>query len=76
MVRANLLIPRASRITFCHGYLTIQETNKKYQDMYKRSKKINENDIFIVADPDWTHPDHPYGLSFFSRKKIRPLYLV
>ena len=34
--------------------------------MYKRSKKINENDIFIVADPDWTHPDHPYGLAFFS----------
>ena len=26
----------------------------------------NEGDIFIFSDPDWTHPDYPYGLTLFD----------
>jgi len=69
IVKANLLIPKGFENNLLSWLCNFQETNKKYQDMYKRSKKIEENEIFIVADPDWTHPDHPYGLTFFSPKE-------
>jgi len=66
MVKANLLIPKGFENNVLSWLCNFQEITTKYSAMYKRSKKINENDIFIVADPDWTHPDHPYGLAFFS----------
>ncbi len=66
MVKANLLIPKGFENNLLSWLCNFQEINAKYSAMYKKSKKINENDIFIVADPDWTHPDHPYGLAFFS----------
>ena len=69
MVKANLLIPKGFENNLLSWLCNFQEMNKKYRDMYKRSKKINENEIFIVADPEWTHPDHPYGLTFFSPKE-------
>ncbi len=25
--------------------------------MYKKSREINEGDIFVFSDPDWTHPE-------------------
>lgn len=69
MVKANLLIPKGFENNMLSWLCNFQEITAKYSAMYKRSKKIAENDIFIVADPDWTHPDHPYGLSFFSPKE-------
>src|SRR5574344_855087 len=55
MVKAHLLIPE-----------NFQIVNKEYENMYKNSKEIKENDLFIFSNPDWTHPDLPYGLTFFD----------
>jgi phosphoenolpyruvate carboxykinase (ATP) len=39
--------------------------------MYVRSRRISETDgdVYLFADPDWTHPDFPLGLAFFSPKE-------
>jgi phosphoenolpyruvate carboxykinase (ATP) len=66
MVKANLLVPKGFENTVLSWLVNFQETNEKYKKMYKKSKKINENDIFIVSDPNWSHEDFPYGLTFFS----------
>ena len=35
--------------------------------MYKQSKPIDgEGDIYIFADPDFRHPEHPQGLAYFD----------
>ena len=36
--------------------------------MYQNSRELPEGDIFIFSDPNWTHPDFPYGLTFFDPK--------
>ncbi len=66
MVKANLLIPKGYENNILSWLSNFQEINQKYSTMYKKSLKLNENPIYIVTDPDWTHPDYPYGLSFFS----------
>jgi phosphoenolpyruvate carboxykinase (ATP) len=66
MVKANLLIPKGYENNILSWLSNFQEINQKYSAMYKKSKQIKENDIFIVTDPEWTHPEHPYGLAFFS----------
>lgn len=66
MVKAHLLIPKGFENNLLSWLSNFQEVNAKYSAMYKKSVHIPENDIFIVSDPDWTHPDHPYGLAFFA----------
>jgi len=66
MVKANLLIPKGYENNILSWLSNFQEINQKYSAMYKKSLKLNENPIHIVTDPDWTHPDYPYGLAFFS----------
>ena len=66
MVKANLLIPAGYENNILSWLSNFQEMTAHYNEMYKRSLKLNENDIYIVSDPDWKHPDFPYGLAFFS----------
>ena len=48
--------------------INFQYENEKYREIYKNSRPISdhEGDIFFIADPDWSHPDFPLGLAFFS----------
>jgi phosphoenolpyruvate carboxykinase (ATP) len=66
MIKANLLIPEE----FAHilyGWMSnFQVITDEYAKMYQNSTKIDANDIYIVSDPDWSHPDHPYGLTLFD----------
>ncbi|MDD2205953.1 MAG: phosphoenolpyruvate carboxykinase (ATP) [Aminobacterium sp.] len=66
MVRAHLLIPKGHENMLYNWVLNFQYINKIYNEMYKESKKYVEGDIYILADPDWKHPDHPLGLSLFD----------
>lgn len=66
MVKAHLLIPEGFENNAYSWLLNFQNITKEYEKMYKQSKVIDENDIFIFSDPDWTHPDFPYGLTFFD----------
>ena len=69
MVKAHLLIPQGFENVAYNWMLNFQYITKKYEKMYKNSKKIKEGDIFILSDPDWSHPDFPYGLTFFDPER-------
>ncbi len=67
MVRAHLLIPETYENTLLNWLLNFQYKNAEYNDMYKESKVIgDEPDIFILSDPDFTHPKFPDGLAYFD----------
>ena len=46
--------------------LNFQSITKEYEKIYKQSRMIDEPDIYVFSDPDWSHPDYPYGLTFFD----------
>ena len=66
MVKAHLLIPEGFENVMYSWMLNFQYINEEYSKMYKNSREINEGDLYIFSDPDWTHPDFPYGLTFFD----------
>lgn len=66
MVKAHLLIPEGFENVMYSWLLNFQYINKDYAKMYENSRKLDEADIFVFSDPDWKHPDYPYGLTFFD----------
>lgn len=68
MIKAHLLTPEGYENNVYSWMLNFQYITKEYEKMYKNSRKINEPDIFVFSDPDWTHPEFPYGLTFFDPK--------
>ncbi|MTI59754.1 MAG: phosphoenolpyruvate carboxykinase (ATP) [Firmicutes bacterium] len=67
MIKAHLLMPENHENIAYSWLLNFQYINELYNKMYKESKELaNEGDIYIFSDPDWTHPDHPLGLTFFD----------
>lgn len=66
MVKAHLLIPEKFENITYSWLLNFQHINEAYNEMYKASRQIPEGDIYIFSDPDWTHHDFPYGLTFFD----------
>lgn len=68
MIKAHLLIPEGFENVMYSWMLNFQYITDCYAKMYKRSRKINEGDIYVFSDPDWTHPEFPYGLTFFDPK--------
>ena len=65
MVKAHLLIPEGFENIMYSWMLNFQYINEYYSNMYANSRNISEGDLFIFSDPDWSHPDFPYGLTFF-----------
>lgn len=68
MIKAHLLIPENFENVMYSWMLNFQYINEIYNEMYRNSKKWQEGDIYVFSDPDWTHPDYPYGLTFFDPK--------
>jgi len=68
MIKAHLLIPEGFENVVYSWMLNFQYITKQYKKMYKNSRAINEGDIYVFSDPDWTHPEFPYGLTFFDPK--------
>lgn len=66
MVKAHLLIPEEFENILYSWMLNFQYINEVYADLYAGSRNIDEGDIFVFSDPDWSHPDFPYGLTFFD----------
>ncbi len=66
MIKAHLLIPEGFENIMYSWMLNFQYINEAYAQMYKNSRAIPEGDIFVFSDPDWSHPDFPYGLTFFD----------
>lgn len=68
MIKAHLLIPQGYENNVYSWMLNFQSITKEYEKMYDKSRSIGEGDIFVFSDPDWTHPEFPYGLTFFDPK--------
>lgn len=66
MLKAHLLIPQGFENIMYSWLLNFQYINKKYAQMYSESREIPDGDIYVFSDPDWSHPDFPYGLTFFD----------
>ncbi|MBQ2872240.1 phosphoenolpyruvate carboxykinase (ATP) [bacterium] len=66
MVKAHLLIPEGFENVMYSWMLNFQYINEEYARMYSESRELPEGDIYVFSDPDWTHPDFPYGLTFFD----------
>ncbi len=67
MVKAHLLIPEGEENILYSWMLNFQYMTDDYTKMYKASKPVgDECDIYIVSNPQWKHPDHPMGLTYFN----------
>ncbi len=66
MIKAHLLIPQGFENVLYSWMLNFQYINDTYKKMYAGSRELPEGDIYVFSDPDWTHPDFPYGLTFFD----------
>ena len=67
MVKAHLLIPEGEENNLYNWMINFQYLSEQYQEMYKNSRMIEgESDIYIFSDPQWEHPDHPLGLTYFD----------
>ena len=66
MVKAHLLIPEGYENTLYSWLLNFQIVNDEYTQMYKKSKLLNEGDIYIYSDPDCYPKDYPDGLALFD----------
>lgn len=68
MIKAHLLIPEGFENVSLSWMLNFQYITNEYKKRYKKSRKMGEGDIYVFSDPDWTHPEFPYGLTFFDPK--------
>lgn len=41
--------------------------SKEHKKFYEKSRPIDQPDLLMVYDPDWTHPDHAQGLVIIDR---------
>ena len=68
MVKAHLLIPKNHENIMLSWLLNFQAENREFLKKYKKSMPIPRGDIYIYSNPDWQHPDFPYGLTYFDPK--------
>lgn len=67
MIKAHLLVPEDYENIMYNWLLNFQPMNEFYNELYENSIKFDdEGEIFVFSDPDWQHPEHPLGLSFFD----------
>lgn len=62
MVKAHLLSPTTDAKNMLDWGLNFTPWMKPWTDLYKKSRVLDEPDIIILADPEWSHPEFPNGL--------------
>lgn len=66
MLKAHIMLPKNFESTLYSYMLNFQFLNKDSQNRYTNSNKFSENELYIYGDPEWTHPDYPFGLVIFD----------
>lgn len=67
MVKANIMAPVGFENSIYNWMLNFQYMDDEYRERYANSRELpNDGDLFVFIDPEWTHPDFPLGLAFFS----------
>jgi len=66
MVKSHLMLPEGFENNLYSYLLNFQMANEQWQKRYEDSVSYDENDIYLFADPNWQHPDFPFGLALFD----------
>jgi phosphoenolpyruvate carboxykinase (ATP) len=62
MVKAHLLSPATDAKNMLDWGLNFSPWMKPWTGLYEKSRVLDEPDILVFADPEWSHPDFPSGL--------------
>lgn len=62
MIKAHLLSPRTDAKNMFDWGINFTPWMKPWNTAYNKSRKLNEPDILVLADPDWSDPEFPNGL--------------
>ncbi|MCG6552525.1 MAG: phosphoenolpyruvate carboxykinase (ATP) [Candidatus Magnetominusculus sp. LBB02] len=62
MVKAHLLSPRDDAKNMLDWAFNFTPWMSPWKETYAKSRKLDEQDIMVLADSDWSHPDFPDGL--------------
>ena len=66
MAKAHLMLPKKYAANMYSYLLNFQMDNLQYKTEYKKSKQYDEGDIYLYANPEWSHEDFPHGLALFD----------
>ena len=62
MLKTHLLSPVTDAKNMLDWGLNFTPWMEPWSGIYKKSRVINEPDILVFADPEWSHPNFPDGL--------------
>lgn len=62
MIKAHILSPATDAKNMLDWGCNFTPWMKPWNEKYKKSKKLDEPDILVIADPDWSDPEFPNGL--------------
>jgi phosphoenolpyruvate carboxykinase (ATP) len=62
MVKAHLLSPATDAKNMLDWGLNFTPFMEPWDRLYSESRYLDEPDILILADPEWSHPEYPLGL--------------
>jgi phosphoenolpyruvate carboxykinase (ATP) len=62
MIKAHLLSPETDAKNMLDWGINFTPWMKPWIDLYKKSRLLDEPDILVMADPEWSHPEFPNGL--------------
>ncbi len=69
MVKAHLLSPITDAKNMLDWGVNFTPWMKPWRETYKKSKKLDEPDILVLADPEWSNPEFPNGLVIIDEEE-------
>lgn len=69
MVKARLLSPASDAKNMLDWGLNFAPLVKPWSERYKKSRLLNEPDILVFADPEWSNPEFPNGLVIIDEEE-------
>ncbi len=69
MVKAHLLSPATDAKNMLDWGCNFTPWMKPWNEAYKKSKKLDEPDILVLTDPQWTDPEFPNGLVIIDEEE-------
>jgi phosphoenolpyruvate carboxykinase (ATP) len=69
MVKAHILSPATDAKNMLDWGCNFTPWMKPWNERYKKSKKLDEPDILVIADPEWSDPEFPNGLVIIDEEE-------
>lgn len=69
MLKAHILSPATDAKNMLDWGCNFTPWMKPWNEQYKKSKKLDEPDILVIADPEWSDPEFPNGLVIIDEEE-------